>query len=94
MCICTLCLRSRPDIRGNQAEILAWLPRHPVRLDEITETLRHLFCIYKIKSNLCRGGCMLTIRVLEVNQVMFAVCFETSVARYCARFAFFVVVDG
>lgn len=82
--------RDRPEGRDNLVRILACLHRHPVWLDQVMETLKLLVYIYKMKRNWCREGCIFNMWVLKVHQLIFAMCFETSVVRCCAR----CFVDG
>lgn len=77
--------RDRPEGRDNLARILACLHRHPVWLDQVMEILKLLVYIYKMKRTWCREGCIFNVWLLEVNKLIFAACFETSVARCCAR---------
>lgn len=83
--------RSRPEVRDNLAKILPYLHRHPVWLDQVIETLKLLVYIYKMKRNWCRAGRIFNMWVLKVNQLIFAVCFETLVAWYCARLLLLMV---
>lgn len=77
--------RDRPEGWDNLARILACLHRHHVWLDQVMETLELLVYIYKMKRNWCREGCIFNMWLLKVNQLIFAACFETSVAWCCAR---------
>lgn len=77
--------RSRAAVRNNMAKVLAYLCRYPVWLDQITETLKLLGYIYKVKRNWCQAGCIFNMCVLKVNQLIFSMCVEILVAWYCAR---------
>lgn len=86
-----LVFRNRPEVRDNLTKISAYLCSHPVWLDQVVETLKLLVYICKMKRNRCRAGCTFNMRVLKVNQLVFAMCFETLVAWYYARLLLLMV---
>lgn len=84
-------LRNRPEVKDKLAKISAYLCRHPVWLDQVIETLKLLVCMYKMNRSWCRVGYVVNMWALKVNQLIFGMCFETSVARYCARLLLLMV---